>query len=560
MPNYSKPKHHPLIIWTPALLALMLVVGMFIGFRIKENSSVQVIQEDLISDNRILPVHGRVEELLRYIDAKYVKDLAREKLEDQAIRNLLKELDPHSTYISREELQDINEQLDGSFEGIGVEFMLLDDTIVVVTPIAGGPAEQSGILPGDRIVEVEDTLVAGTEETVKSALARLKGKKGSRVQIGVLREQEEGLQRYEIIRDEIPIKSVTAAFMLNKKTAYVKVNRFSSTTYREFMESLERMIDKEGMQHLVLDLRQNPGGYLEEATKMLNQFFKERDRLLVYMDGEQIRKTEHKTTGKGFFPIDHVAVLIDEGSASASEIVAGAIQDLDRGVIIGRRSFGKGLVQEQYRLSDGSAVRLTVAKYYTPSGRCIQKPYDSREEYELELNDRYHNGELISRDSVKVGDTTVFYTSEGRIVYGGGGIIPDIFVPMDTLWFTPELQIAQKYMPGFVFRNKSLLLPKAYAEMETFLKEYQVPSNAVEEFDRFYTKRLETEPDTTGYENIGLEILSGELRPQFEKLIKSRLAKILFGEEAMTRVWVEDDPDVEKALKALQVANPLTYK
>ena len=356
---------------------------MLIGTRMQSNPPT-AIAIDLPRGHDALPPstigQGKLEELIRYIESRYVDEVNKDELVKEAIDNILYQLDPHSNYISAEQLKEVNEQLEGSFDGIGIEFVVVDDTVMVVAALSGGPAEGAGILSGDKIVQIEDSLTIGKNIDYEGVLTKLKGEKGSKIKLGVLRGLEKSIRKFTLTRDKISVHSVEVAYMLDDLTGYIKINRFSANTYDEFMKNLEKLVDEKGMKHLVIDLRQNPGGYMQEATNILSQLFKEKDKLLVYTKGKNVPRNDYKSTGRTFYDVENIAVLTDEGSASAS------------GVIIGRRSFGKGLVQEQYRLRDGSAIRLTVARYFTPSGRCIQKPYESREDYDEDMAERMKAG------------------------------------------------------------------------------------------------------------------------------------------------------------------------
>jgi carboxyl-terminal processing protease len=361
----------------PLILAATLAAGMFIGQQLPHADR----QFSLMSAGRSGQSTGTLDEVLRYIDALYVDSVNVDKLKERAINALLDGLDPHSVYISPDELQAVEEDMSGGFEGIGVEFLMVDDTMQVVTPLSGGPSEAAGILPGDKIVMINDTTIAGVKMENGEIFRRLRGPKGSMVKISIQRGRENALRHFQISRDIIAVKSVETAYMIDDRTGYIKINRFSARTYQEFMEALRPMVEEQGMANLLLDLRGNPGGYLNEATSLLSQFFGE-GKLLVYTQGRKDDRREYKSTGRARFNIQHIAVLIDEGSASASEIVAGALQDHDRGWVVGRRSFGKGLVQEQYPLQDGGALRLTISRYYTPSGRSIQRTYANGVDYD----------------------------------------------------------------------------------------------------------------------------------------------------------------------------------
>lgn len=544
----SAPKK--LSIWLPLLFAIVLVTGMLLGMRMQSNMPKMIVEQQAPGPEGI--GQGKVEEILRYVEAKYVDDVDKEALTQEVINDLMSRLDPHSNYISADELQAVNEQLKGNFDGIGVEFMVLEDTIVVVTPLAGGPSEEAGILAGDRIVEISDSTIAGVGLDSGDIIKMLRGKKGTAVEIGVLRGYENELRRFSVKRDEIPMNSVDVAYMLDQNTGYIKVNRFSATTYEEFMKALEDLVEKQGMKDLVLDLRHNPGGYLQQATNMLSQLFKEKDQLLVYTEGEAVSRSEYTSTGRNFFDVEDIVVLIDEGSASASEIVAGAIQDHDRGAIVGRRSFGKGLVQEQYKLRDGAALRLTVARYYTPSGRSIQKPYDDREAYEHEMYDRYETGELEAADKILIQDSTAYYTDHGRVVYSGGGILPDVFVPIDTITLKKDYLALRQYVPQYVFRY---LAEKADPEalraqgLNRFAERFEANDSMVAGLVEYAKER------GADYSEKGL---SPAVKTAVKHMLKARIAKQLFEDEGYYRVWNTRDEVVKQALKAIARPTSLT--
>ncbi|MCI4648534.1 S41 family peptidase [Phaeodactylibacter sp.] len=539
-----------LSIWLPLLFAIVLVTGMLLGMRMQSNMPKLVVEQEAPGPEGI--GQGKIEEILRYVEAKYVDAIDKEALTQEVIDDLLSRLDPHSNYISAEELQAVNEQLKGNFDGIGVEFMVLDDTIVVVTPLAGGPSETAGILSGDRIVQIADSTIAGVGMDSDDIIKMLRGEKGTDVQIGILRGKETKLRQFTVTRDEIPMNSVDVAYMLDTNTGYIKVNRFSATTYEEFMKALEELVENQGMEDLVLDLRHNPGGYLQQATNMLSQLFKEKDQLLVYTEGDAVSRSEYTSTGRNFFDVEDIVVLIDEGSASASEIVAGAIQDHDRGVIIGRRSFGKGLVQEQYKLRDGAALRLTVARYYTPSGRSIQKPYDDPEAYEHEMYDRYETGEMEAARNMLIQDSTEYYTDNGRIVYGGGGIMPDVFVPIDTLSLDEDYLTLRQYVPQYVFRYLGEAAdPAALAEqgLDRFIATFTV--------DDAMLQGLITYAEEHG-DPLAAAELSEPVRHAARHMLKARIAKQLFEDEGYYKVWNMEDAMVKEALKAIARSTSLT--
>ncbi len=546
--NSNSHSAQKIYIWLPFLLAMALVVGMLIGIRFDNSNPVILEKYDAIDD-----VHGqsKIDELIRYIEAKYVDDIDREALIDEAIQSILDELDPHSIYISAEQFESTNDPLEGKFEGIGVEFMIIEDTILVLHALKGGPSEAAGLLTGDRIVMLEDSVVAGKGIDFEGAKALLKGEKGTDVKIGVKRGNEQDLRFFSITRDEIPINSIDAAYMLDEETGYIRLSRFSATAYDEFMQNLEQLIEKEGMKDLVLDLRQNPGGYLPQATKILNQVFPQRDKLMVYTEGRKSSRKDYVSNGRVFFDLDDVAVLIDQGSASASEIVAGAIQDHDRGFIIGRRSFGKGLVQQQFRLRDGSALRLTISRYYTPSGRSIQKPYDDTEEYDNDFMDRYYSGELLSEDNYTPEDSSEYLTSNGRVVYGGGGIWPDVFVPLDTVLFSEDYIKLRQQTTAFVFHhygNRIYSTQEPPLSFKDFDRHFEVSENDWQAFLK------EIGEKNIHFDKSKLPLISSNLK----RTIKAELARVLFDDSAYFKVWNQQDPDVQKAISVLHDPSSLT--
>lgn len=550
MPQQDNSLFRKVAVWLPLLLAGVLALGMFIGLRYQAATSSTLGEADLTKLHRNLSGQGRVEELLRYIDAKYVEDADQDELITKAINAIVGELDPHSNYISAEDLVAINEQLEGNFDGIGVEFMMLDDTIVIVTPLAGGPSEAVGIRAGDKIVTIEDSIVAGQELATQDIFSLLRGKKGTDVAVGIKRGSQKELLSFTITRDEIPVHSVDVAIMLDEKTGFIKVNRFSATTYDEFVQSLEKLVEKHKMEDLVIDLRHNPGGYLTQATNMLSQLFPERGKLLVYTEGRTVKRTEYSTSGRAFYNIGEVVVLIDEGSASASEIMAGAIQDHDRGVLVGRRSFGKGLVQEQYPLRDGSALRLTVARYYTPSGRCIQKDYEEEggDAYDRDVEERYNNGELSSSDNIEIADSTQFYTENGYVVYGGGGITPDVFVPLDTITLREDYLRWRQYAASFVFRyvEQNLDLKDRYKQ-DSFARNYTITDNVFEEYVAYAREQgEETQPPT-----------NARVLAEVKLFLKARIARQLYGDEGFFAVWNSQDDMIREALRVLRADDPL---
>jgi len=425
--------------------------------------------------------------LLNMLDRLYVDSVDMDELVEIAITKMLEELDPHSIYFSEEDLREANEPLDGSFEGVGVQFNIFKDTIMVVSPIAGGPSERLGIRAGDRIVQVEDEYVAGVGVSNKDVIRLLKGPKGSMVKVFIKRDGEKDLLEFNIERDKIPIFSVMAAHMIDDEIGYIKVSRFAKTTIEELRTALEELNSK-GMKDLVLDLQGNGGGMLRTAINMSDEFLTE-DKLIVYTEGRAFPREDTFTSYEGLFESGRLVILMDDGSASASEIVAGAVQDWDRGLIVGRRSFGKGLVQRPIKLGDGSAIRMTVQKYYTPSGRCIQKSYEEGvEAYRLEKYERFESGELLSVDSLDLPDSLKYYTRiKKRPVYGGGGIIPDVFVPIDTTSNSESFRILlrkglmSRYALEFVDNNRTSI-ESDYPTEDDFVANFSVSESEIEKF------------------------------------------------------------------------------
>ncbi len=417
----------------------------------------------------------------------YVDSVDEERLVENGVRAMLEKLDPHSTYLTAKEVRQANESLQGSFEGIGVQFNMVEDTLLVIQPVLGGPSERKGIVAGDRIVSVNDTAIAGVKMSKEEIMRRLRGPKGTIVHLGVVRHGIQDTLRFTIERDKIPVFTVDATYMLRKGVGYIRIGSFGATTHDEFCESMKRLL-KQGMKTLVLDLQENGGGYLQSAVKIAEEFL-EKDDLIVYTKGRNVQSSEYRAEGNGLFTKGRVIVLVDSYTASAAEIVSGAIQDHDRGIIVGRRTFGKGLVQRPIDLPDGSMIRLTTAHYYTPSGRCIQKPYEkgNRRDYAEDMLQRLKSGELMSADSVHFADSLKCYTlKKHRTVYGGGGIMPDEFVPLDTLKYTRyHRELAAKS----IIINANLRyvddhrqeLHKQYKTFESFRKDFEVPQSLIDQ-------------------------------------------------------------------------------
>ena len=540
MERQFQEKRPFLSIWMPLLLAIFLVGGMLIGLKLQKTKSITIIEaNDAINAKG----HGKVEELLRYIEARYVDDVDREQLIDDAIARILENLDPHSVYIPSKHLNRFDDPLNGDFDGIGVEFLVIEDTLMVVAPLAGGPADNAGILAGDKIVSVSDSILAGNPLKMDKIMGMLRGKKGTPIEVGVLRGNEQELRHFEVIRGEIPINSVDVAYKIDPSTVYVKISRFSLKTYKEFRASLEKLAPEGADLNLIIDLRDNNGGYLQQATNILNQIINERDKLLVYTQGRTVKRTDYETTGPVYYDFKKVCVLINENSASASEILAGVVQDYDRGTIIGRRSFGKGLVQEQYGLSDGSALRLTVARYYTPSGRSIQRPYDDLMAYEDDAANRYETGELYSQNNItnKNQDSTTFFTENGRKVFGGGGITPDIFVPLDSFRISEDYLHLNALIPEFIFRHMEQYQSTYDMEFDRFSNDFQISATFFNTFLDFAKQRGFEEPSP-----------NSKVRERLKLKLKSRIAKHLYDDEGFFKIMNEEDQMVNKAMEVIQ--------
>jgi carboxyl-terminal processing protease len=544
-------------VWLPLTLSATMIIGILVGMKLRNEPLLKKAPKRTAPLTPASPAdatgmgQGRIEELLRYINAKYIDKVSDKKLVEGAINNLLEELDPHSHYIPAGDMDAVHEDLDGEMDGVGLQYLIADDTLIVETPLPGSPAESSGLMPGDRIISIDDFSLAGAKIDYKSIGNRLRGKKGTKLRIGYVREDEIKIRQAVITREKVSSKSIDVLYPLDEKTVYLRINRFSGTTYKEFMNAMNKLPENgKRIQDIVFDLRQNPGGYMEQAVDILSQIFDEKDKLLVYTQGRTIHKTEYKTTGRNYFDLQKVAVLIDEGSASASEIMAGAIQDWDRGVVIGRRSFGKGLVQEQYPLKDGSALRLTVARYFTPSKRSIQKPYKgkTRKEYEAEEATRGQNGELAYADSIKYADTTKYFTAGGRIVRGGGGIVPDIFVPMESVQQSEYYHKLRQLVPEFSYRyvithRKELQNTK----LPDLVRYFKINDVVFNDFLAF-AERKQTPKER---DQINL------IKEPIKLLLKARIAKQYFGEEGYFTIMNAEDDCVVRAIQTLKSPDPL---
>lgn len=445
-----------------------------------------LFMEISLAQSKLLNSPSRKLQLAEFaISNLYVDKVDEDKMVETAIVSMLEQLDPHSTYSNPEEVRKLNEPLQGNFDGIGIQFNMATDTLFVIQPVSGGPSEKVGILAGDRIILVNDTLIAGVKMSTEEIMRRLRGKKGTEVNLKIMRRGVDELLSFTVKRDKIPMYSLDASYMVTDKIGYIRINRFAATTGKEFLEALSSL-QKQGMKDLILDLQGNGGGYLNAAIELANQFLG-KNELIVYTEGRRNPRSEFRAEGNGRFRKGRLVVLVDEFSASASEIVSGAVQDWDRGMIVGRRTFGKGLVQRPVDLPDGSMIRLTVARYYTPSGRCIQKPYETIEQYNRDLIDRYNRGEMLSADSIHFPDSLKYTTHKlGRTVYGGGGIMPDYFVPIDTTMYT-DYYLALRDKGAIVQFNLKLMdrhrkewLEK-YKTFKRFNKEFQITPSMLEE-------------------------------------------------------------------------------
>lgn len=517
----------------PLLMAFCVVLGIMIG----------TFYANHFSGNRLNIINSgsnRINNLLHIIDDQYVDAVNIDSLVDKAIPQILADLDPHSVYISARDVQQVNDDLKGSFSGVGIEFVIREDTIHIQGVIKNGPAEQAGILAGDKIVSVDGKPFVGKEVTNEEAMHRLKGPKDTKVKIGIIRYGHKGVKNFTITRGDIPQKSVSAVYMLDENTGYIKIKNFGENTYPELLISLAQL-SQEGFNNLVIDLRDNTGGYLQSAVQIANEFLP-KNKLIVYTQGRKSPREDYKSDGRGSYQNIPLVVLINESSASASEIFAGAMQDNDRATIIGRRSFGKGLVQKPIEFPDKSVVRLTVARYYTPSGRCIQKPYSTGNDktYEDDIVSRYKHGEFFSQDSIKH-TGPAYHTSLGRTVYGGGGITPDIFVPEDTLDVTSYYKEAS--MSGlilqfaFVYTDDNRLKLNNFTEMME-LASYLVKQNTVDKFASFADKH--------GLQRRNLMIKKSH--KLLERYINSRIIYNIMDEEAWTEYINMDDNVIKTAL------------
>lgn len=521
----------------PLMMALCVVIGIIVGS----------FYSNHFSGNRLSIINtgtNRINNLLHIIDDQYVDKVNLDSLVEDAMPKILTELDPHSVYISAKDVEAANQDLQGSFSGVGIQFVIRQDTIHVQNVIQNGPAERAGILAGDKIVMVDDQTFVGKAVTNQEAMKRLKGPKNTKVKIGVLRYGHSKPQSFVVTRGDIPIKSVSATYMIDDKTGYIRIKSFGETTYAELLVALAKL-GESGFQNLIIDLRDNTGGYLQSAVQMANEFLP-KNKLIVYTEGRKSPRQDFRSDGRGSYKQTPLVVLINEGSASASEIFAGAMQDNDRATVFGRRSFGKGLVQKQIEFSDGSMVRLTIARYYTPSGRCIQKPYvhGETDDYAQDLMSRYEHGEFFSQDSIKHTGPK-YHTSNGRVVYGGGGITPDIFVPEDTTGFTSYYK--QATMSGLILQFAFTYTDDNRPKLNNFkemmeLADYLKKQNLVDKFATYANDK--------GLKRRNLMIRKSHYL--LDRFINSRIIYNMLDEQAWLEYVNEDDATIREALKTFR--------
>lgn len=532
--NYKR-----ILLFLPILLAIVLAGGIFLG---KQMGSVGTID---LSQYGKPDMSSKLNQVMRYIDQDYVDTVDLEKLSETAISELLQSLDPHSYYIPVEDYNAVNDPLEGNFDGIGVEFRITDDTIMIVNPLGGGPSEKLGIMAGDRIIKVDTTPVAGVGVDNQKVMKLLKGPKGTVVNVAIFRPGQKSILDFSITRDEIPLHSIESAYLLDKQTGYVKITRFAKNTHEEFLAAVQKL-QENGMKNIVVDLRNNGGGFLNSATQLADEFL-QKNKMIVYTEGKSRPKQEFYATSRGKLEDIPVVILVNEGSASASEILAGAIQDNDRGTVIGRRSFGKGLVQEGIQWPDGSAIRLTVARYYTPTGRSIQKSYDDGlEAYNNEAYERFNSGEMQSKDSIHFEDSLKYITPGGKVVYGGGGIMPDVYVPIDTLGVSDYFGrlnyrgIFFQFGFDYVDRHRKELV-SVYKTPEAFINQFNIQQKLMDEFVKFAAEKGIDE-DAEGLA-LSLDLIKNR--------IKATVGRNVYGEDVFYPVINELDTTIKKAISVL---------
>ncbi|MCI0751889.1 MAG: S41 family peptidase [Flammeovirgaceae bacterium] len=527
----SEPRASKYQIRLPLVLFLGIAAGVFIGASLRTPQSSGNVGKDV----------QKFREVLTYLQEEYVDDVKTEELVGEAIEKMLSKLDPHSVYIPARDTTQANESLRGGFDGIGIEFNIFQDTIFVVTPLSGGPSEALGIQSGDRIIQVDGENVASVGITSADVMRLLKGPRGSKVQVTILRKDEREPIEYTIIRDKIPQFSVDVSYMVNNEIGYIKINQFTSTTYQEFKQALSKLRER-GLKKLILDLQGNPGGYMNMAIDMADDFLGDGKKIVFTKGKDSKFDQEAFATSKGDFETGDLIVLVNEASASASEIVAGALQDNDRALVVGRRSFGKGLVQTTFELNDGAELRLTISRYYTPSGRSIQKPYDNIEDYDQDIITRYQHGEFFHADSIKFNDTLKYKTQNGRTVYGGGGIMPDYFVPLDTTQtsaYLNELYAStsiQEYVFGYSEKNKSRLEKMG---LENFRKTFTVSDEMLDQLVSI-GQRNRIKPDR----------LDLKTKRELIKLnVKAQIGRRVWGNEGFYPILNENNNIFQQAIK-----------
>ncbi|MCQ2345469.1 MAG: S41 family peptidase [Paludibacteraceae bacterium] len=530
------------------LFPVIVFVVALLGFLIGNAYSNRVnAQRFVIRDGQLFAAPSKVDQVLQLLDQIYVDSLDMDSITDEAMQQFILRLDPHSAYIPRKDLEMVNSELSSSFSGIGVQFNIQNDTVNFVAVISGGPSEGVGILAGDKLISVDDSVFVGKRINNERVMNTLRGEKGTKVRLGIRRAGTEEILYFTVTRGDIPVHSVDAKFMIGD-IGFVRVNKFGDNTYNEFLSALTQL-RAQGAKSYIVDLRENSGGYMEMAIRMANEFLESGD-VIVYSEGRAYARSTARANGTGRFRQVPLVVLIDDFSASASEIFAGAMQDNDRAQIIGRRSFGKGLVQQQIPFDDGSALRLTVARYYTPSGRCIQKPYQlgEQENYELELLQRYERGEFFSGDSIHYQDTTVYYTKAGRIVHGGGGIMPDIFVGRDTTlntpWFNKVVNYAYTYQFAYQYTDRHRKELQQYKDWQS-LEKHLIQANWVPEFVS-YAEQKGVTPDQSQI---------AKSRPLLTRLINAYIVRNILGDEGFFPLFERDDEITKRAVEYLQLGH-----
>lgn len=523
----------------PIYLSLALSTGLIIGAYLIPSKVKTVWYADYASD--------KIGEVMQLVKNHYFDKVDLDEMNDQAIQAMLQTLDPHSSYITKKNSKQYDEMLFGQFDGIGIQFNVLNDTVLVVSVIPEGPSHKVGLMPGDKIISVDGKTIAGVQIKNEEVVKKLRGKKGTVVNVGILRSGMKERMDFKIKRDKIPLESINVSYMIDKEIGYILIDNFSTTTGDEFIQALKQL-KEQNMQKLIVDLRSNPGGFLGAAIDICDQFLP-KGKLIVYTQGRHVGKEEYKASNRGLFQDDdqQLVILIDEWSASASEIVAGAVQDHDRGIVIGRRSFGKGLVQRQFYLNDSSEVMLTVARYFTPSGRCIQKPFDNKstEDYFVDILNRYENGELENADSIRFIDSLKYKTSKGRTVYGGGGIMPDLFIPLQTsdsiVYFNKLANqgVVFTYAMEYVDKNRKRL--QSYKTVAQFDKQFAVSDAMLQEILRKGEDKGITASEATAYS-----------KQEIKKWTKAYIARNLFNTKGFYQIINKEDEVIRKAVEVLR--------